>query len=82
VSVEPHVYPDHHGFSGDELDFIDGSPIVCTDKDAIKLSELDIDLSHVWALEIAIDLPEDFAQALTSLLQERRIKPGANEGAL
>jgi len=82
VSVEPHVYPDHHGFSGDELDFTDGSPIVCTDKDAIKLSELDIDLSHVWALEIAIDLPEDFAQALTSLLQERRIKPGANEGAL
>ncbi len=79
VSVEPHIYPDHHGYSGDELDFTDGSPIVCTDKDAIKLSELDIDLSHVWALEIAINLPDDFAEALTSLLRDRLIKPSANE---
>jgi tetraacyldisaccharide 4'-kinase len=76
------VYPDHHGFSGDELDFTDGSPIVCTDKDAIKLSELDIDLSHVWALEIAIDLPDDFAQALTLLLQDLRIEPRVNKDAV
>ena len=76
VSVEPHIYPDHHAYSGDELDFTDGSPIVCTDKDAIKLSELDIDLSHIWALEIAIDLPDDFAQAFAMLLQERHIEPG------
>ena len=46
-----------------------------TDKDAMKLSELDIDLSHIWALEIAIDLPEDFAQAFAMLLQERHIEP-------
>jgi tetraacyldisaccharide 4'-kinase len=82
VSVEPHIYPDHHGYSGDELDFTDGSPIVCTDKDAIKLSELDIDLSHVWALEIAIDLPDDFAQALTLLLQDLRIEPRVNKDAV
>ena len=79
VSVEPHIYPDHHAYSGDELDFTDGSPIVCTDKDAMKLSELDIDLSHIWALEIAIDLPEDFAQAFAMLLQERHIEPRVSE---
>ena len=79
VSVEPHIYPDHHAYSGDELDFTDGSPIVCTDKDAIKLSELDIDLSHIWALEIAIDLPDDFAQAFAMLLQERHIEPRVSE---
>jgi tetraacyldisaccharide 4'-kinase len=82
VSVEPHIYPDHHGYSGDELDFTDGSPIVCTDKDAIKLSELDIDLSHVWTLEIAINLPEEFAHALLLLLEDLRIEPGVHKDAV
>ena len=35
---------DHHGLAGDELSFADGSPIVCTEKDAVKLAALDIDL--------------------------------------
>ena len=29
ISVEPHLYPDHHGYSGEELDFAAGNPIVC-----------------------------------------------------
>jgi tetraacyldisaccharide 4'-kinase len=75
ITVEPHVYPDHHGFVGDEVDFANGSTIVCTEKDATKLSELDIDLSHVWALEIAIDLGEDFLAHLMSLLSSNNIEP-------
>ena len=26
ITVEPHIYPDHHGFTGDELSFADGRP--------------------------------------------------------
>lgn len=74
VTVEPHIYPDHHGYTGDELDFSDGSTVVCTEKDAIKLSDLDIDLSQVWALEIAIELDQEFAEALLALLSDRQIE--------
>jgi subfamily B ATP-binding cassette protein MsbA len=75
VSVEPHIYPDHHGYTGDELDFADGSPIVCTEKDAVKLSALDINLSHVWALEVAAELAEGFQQDLQQRLQNLNIRP-------
>ena len=77
MSVEPHIYPDHHGYTGDELDFADGSPIVCTEKDAVKLSALDIDLSHVWALEVAAELAEGFQQDLQQRLQNLNIRPKA-----
>lgn len=33
----PHAYPDHYGYSGAELEFADGLPILTTEKDAIKL---------------------------------------------
>ena len=75
MSVEPHVYPDHHGYTGDELNFADGSPIVCTEKDAVKLSALDIDLTHVWALDIATQFDDDFQQDLQQRLESLNIRP-------
>ena len=75
VSVEPHIYPDHHGYTGDELNFADGSPIVCTEKDAVKLSALDIDLTHVWALDIATQFDDDFQQDLQQRLESLNIRP-------
>jgi tetraacyldisaccharide 4'-kinase len=75
ISVEPHVYPDHHGYTGEEIDFAGGVTVVCTDKDAIKLSELDINLSHVWALEIAAELDAEFTAALMARLDDLDIVP-------
>ena len=70
VSVEPHIYPDHHGYTGDELDIALGQVIVCTDKDAMKLMELDVDLSFVWALEIALELDSEFVAALKQRMSQ------------
>lgn len=75
ISVEPHVYPDHHAYTGEEIDFASGVTVVCTDKDAIKLSELDINLSHVWALEIAAELDAEFTTALMARLDDLNIVP-------
>jgi len=75
ISVEPHLYPDHHGYTGDELDFASGNPIVCTEKDAMKLTALDVDLSFVWALEISLDLDPSFSTTLLRLMAERGIHP-------
>lgn len=52
-----------------------GVTVVCTDKDAIKLSELDINLSHVWALEIAAELDAEFTAALMARLDDLDIVP-------
>ena len=77
ITVEPHIYPDHHGFTGDELSFADGSPIVCTEKDAVKLAALDIDLSHTWALAVVTDFGDGFQQDLVQLLESLNIRPKA-----
>ena len=80
ISVEPHLYPDHHGYTGDEIDFVSGNPIVCTEKDAIKLSALDVNLSFVWALEISLDLDISFTSALRKMMEERGITPSSAVG--
>ncbi|MDB2415923.1 lipid A export permease/ATP-binding protein MsbA [Pseudomonadales bacterium] len=79
ISVEPHLYPDHHGYTGDELDFAGGHPIVCTEKDAMKLTALDVDLSFVWALEISLDLDPNFTTRLFQLMTDRGIRPSGEK---
>ena len=41
----------------------------------MKLSALDIDLTRVWALEIAAQLDEDFQQGLQRRLESLNIRP-------
>ncbi len=49
-----HPYADHHRYQGGELVFDDAWPVVCTEKDAVKLRLLD-DLPHdCWYLEIDV----------------------------
>lgn len=50
------AYPDHHRFTGRELEFDNGWPVVCTEKDATKIRELDITADNVWYLEVAAHL--------------------------
>ena len=73
------MYPDHHGYTGDELDFAGGHPIVCTEKDAMKLAALDVDLSFVWALEISLDLDPNFTTRLFQLMTDRGIRPSGEK---
>jgi len=47
-----------------------GQVIVCTDKDAMKLMELDVDLSFVWALEITLELDSEFVAALKQRMSQ------------
>jgi subfamily B ATP-binding cassette protein MsbA len=47
-----HALPDHHRFVGGELRFDNDWPILCTEKDAVKLKELDELPDHVYYLEV------------------------------
>ncbi len=49
-------YPDHYKFRRADLQFADGAPVIVTSKDAVKC-EAFVD-NHVWALEVAADVPQ------------------------
>jgi tetraacyldisaccharide-1-P 4'-kinase len=55
--------------------FDDQLVVVCTEKDAVKLRELDIDLTHVWALRIELGFACDIHAKLDALLADKGIAP-------
>ena len=73
--IEPEAYSDHHLFTGEEIRFADVMTVVCTEKDAIKLVQLDVDLSNVWSLDIDVAFDDDIAAALAAMLSERVLSP-------
>lgn len=75
ISADLHEYADHHDYSGKEVVFADGLPVVCTEKDAVKLRELELDLSHVWALRIELGFDDDMSSMLNVLLSDKGIAP-------
>ncbi len=75
LSVDPHEYSDHHVFSGLEVMFSDQLAVVCTEKDAVKLRALEVDLTHVWALRIELGFACDMNTKLDALLSDKGIAP-------
>ncbi|WGZ96295.1 MAG: tetraacyldisaccharide 4'-kinase [Candidatus Thiothrix putei] len=67
LQVIPHLYPDHHAFTGTELCFNDTHPIIMTEKDAVKCRQFAG--QNVWYLPIEAILDETLAQALLTRLQ-------------
>lgn len=56
LKLEKHVFADHHPYTGGELDFGDGQPVLMTEKDAVKYQAY-ADDRH-WALSVQARLPE------------------------
>ncbi len=75
LSADLHEYPDHHEFSGTEVLFSDQIPVVCTEKDAVKLRSLELDLHHIWALRIELSFVDDMGGELDTLLADKGIAP-------
>lgn len=79
MTTDLHPYPDHHRFSGDEVRFDDAWPVVCTEKDAVKLRRLADVPGGVWYLEIDVVLDEDAPHRFEALLRARGIVRTAPE---
>ena len=73
LSVELHAFADHHRFSGAEIAYEDDAPVVCTDKDAVKLSGLAVPLGHCWRLEVAAEIDAAGEALLRGVLARRGI---------
>lgn len=66
---------DHHRYSGKELAFDDDWPVICTEKDAVKLRRLDAALDRCWWLEAAAELDAGGCRRLDEILERRGIFP-------
>ncbi|MCZ6619701.1 MAG: lipid A export permease/ATP-binding protein MsbA [Gammaproteobacteria bacterium] len=68
-----HGYGDHHRFDGSEFKFENEWPVVCTEKDAVKISRLAEIPDNCWYLEIDVELPADSSKRLSGLLRKHGI---------
>ncbi len=68
-----HGYDDHHRFDGSELVFDNKWPVVCTEKDAIKISRLAEIPDNCWYLEIEVELPTGSSERLAALMRKHGI---------
>lgn len=59
-----HAFPDHHRFTAADLDFGDGSPVVMTEKDAVRCPGLAAGRRDLFYLPVAAVLPEADATRL------------------
>lgn len=75
LSADLREYPDHHEYSGTEVLFSDQIPVVCTEKDAVKLRALELNLHHIWALRIELSFVNDMETELDALLADKGIAP-------
>lgn len=77
--VIPHIFPDHHIYRREELQFSNQS-VIMTEKDAIKCQQMD--LEHHWFLPIEAILNPEFWPLFLEKLQHRldlaHNKPAAN----
>ncbi len=67
IMVVPHRYPDHHQYTGKEFEFDDEYPVIMTEKDAVKCSNMNDD--RLWSLEVSMNLPEKFGTDILMQLQ-------------
>ena len=64
--VIKHIYPDHHRYSVQDIQFEPTAPIVVTEKDAVKCERFNND--NVWSLQVEAVLDETFWHSLNTCL--------------
>ena len=72
--AESRIFKDHHEFNKKDLIFTNEHPILCTEKDAIKIMELDVPLEKIWFLKVSVSIPQE-EERLSGLLALRKIEP-------
>jgi tetraacyldisaccharide 4'-kinase len=67
MDIDPHEFPDHHRFTAGDFKGMDGMPIVMTEKDAVKCTELP--LEDAWYAIADAELDGGFDENLIELLK-------------
>ena len=64
-----HIFPDHHVYQQDDIVFADNTPVLMTEKDAVKCSQF-ANKQH-WYLPVQAQPDPAFAEQLLALLKEK-----------
>ena len=67
-----HAWPDHHSFTGNELDFDDDLPVIITAKDAVKCTDVSND--NVWVLDVMAKPEAEFLDKLVNQVVSLKVK--------
>jgi len=71
INLIEHVYPDHHPFVENDLNFDDDFPVLMTEKDAVKCQRFK-SLKH-WFVPVQAELNKHFAPRFLALLEKRKV---------
>jgi tetraacyldisaccharide 4'-kinase len=80
TEVLEHAFPDHHPFSGAELQFGDGLPVLMTEKDAVKCAAFAN--PRMWYVPVAAQFPAADAHELLRRVLAKVRAPVAAGGQL
>ena len=72
-------FPDHYSFLEEDLFFANQNPVVVTEKDMVKMRDLNIDLANFWYLEIEAMIISKDGNPIEKILSERNISPKKNK---
>jgi tetraacyldisaccharide 4'-kinase len=61
--------PDHHKISASDFPEANEMAVLITEKDAVKCA--DMDLPHVWVVQLGVEVPEATVQALNNILEQK-----------
>ena len=67
LNVESHPFPDHHPYSGEDLAFAGSSPLLMTEKDAVKCRRFA--RPNHWYIPVKAQLPATFGEQLLTQLK-------------
>lgn len=70
--VQLHAWPDHHRFTGNELNFDDELPVIITAKDAVKC--VDVSNDNVWVLDVMAKPEAEFLDKLANQVASLKAK--------
>lgn len=70
VAFEAHGFPDHYALTPKDLASIDADVVVMTEKDAVKLSDLEDE--RVWVAVIDAEIPSSLVDALVDRFGKQR----------
>jgi tetraacyldisaccharide 4'-kinase len=69
MQVEGHVFPDHHRFEPEDIQFGDNRPVLMTEKDAVKCRQFAS--GNEWVVPVTVEMTKEFCKRLDVLLDSR-----------
>jgi len=76
VEVIEHAFPDHHVYTSGDFDYADNSPILMTEKDAVKCKRLQPvmksgdTMENIWAVPVSAKISDQLGFDLIELIKQ------------